>query len=200
MATRTREPEIVVVGASAGGVEALTVLVAALPASYGGAIFVVLHTPPGATSELPAILGRAGALPAEHARDGAAIEGGRISVAPPGSHLLVGHESVALGGGAPEHGHRPAIDALFRSAALAHGPRVTGVVLSGVLSDGTSGLQAVVAAGGSALVQDPAQAGFADMPQSAATAVGAAARILPVRAIAAALVARADAPGESRAN
>jgi two-component system, chemotaxis family, protein-glutamate methylesterase/glutaminase len=200
MAPSAAGPEVVVVGASAGGVEALTVLFAALPAGYVGAVFVVLHTPPGATSELPAILGRAGTLPAEHARDGAAIEGGRIYVAPPGSHLLVGRAAVQLGHEAPEHGHRPAIDALFRSAALAHGPRVTGVVLSGVLSDGTSGLQAVVAAGGSALVQDPAQAGFADMPQSAADALGAAARILPLRAIAAALVASADARGESRAD
>ena len=154
-------------GASAGGVEALSTLVRALPASLPAVIFVVVHFPSHGTSVLPDILRRAGRLPAEHARDGETVQAGRIYVAPPGWHLLVTKDTIRLVGGPREHGFRPAIDTLFLSAAQAYGPRTAGVILSGTLSDGVAGLQAVKRAGGVTIVQDPEEAIYPGMPRSA---------------------------------
>lgn len=159
--------EIVVIGASAGGVEALKEIVAALPAGFPAAVFVVIHFPSHATSNLPAILTRAGALQAVHPEDGDPIEAGRIYVAPPDWHLLVERGQVRLTQGPRENGHRPAVDPLFRSAAVAYGRGVVGVVLSGNLDDGTAGLAAVVQRAGTAVVQDPADAMHPGMPSSA---------------------------------
>lgn len=159
--------DIIVVGASAGGVEALVRLVGALPADLPATVLVILHLPPDAPSSLPAILGRAGPLPVAHARDGEALEYGRIYVAPPNCHLLVidGHLRLVLG--PRENGVRPAADVLFRSAARSFGQRVVGVVLSGTLRDGTLGLSAIRMRGGLAIVQDPDEALFGGMPNSA---------------------------------
>ena len=179
--------DIIVVGASAGGVEALTSLVRDLPPDLPAAVFVVLHFPPHATSMLPAILNRAGTLPAHHAEDGEAIAHGHIYVAPPDRHLLVEQGVVRVVADPRENGHRPAIDPLFRSAARAHGRRVAGVVLSGTLDDGTAGLQAVKTGGGVAIAQDPTEALYPGMPLSAVENV-AVDRVLPVAAIAAYLV------------
>ena len=159
--------DIIVVGASAGGVEALTELVRGLPADLPAAVFVTIHFPSAGTSVLPRILTRQGKLQAEHASDGEPIEPGRIYVAPPDYHLLLRHGRMELLRGPRENGHRPAIDPLFRSAAVAFGPRVIGVVLSGNLDDGTSGLMAVQRRGGIVVVQDPEEAPFPSMPQSA---------------------------------
>lgn len=159
--------DIVVVGASAGGVEALTRLVGALPPDLPSALFVVLHLPPTGTSVLAHILDRSGRLPAETARDGQAIEPGRIYVAPPDHHLLVGRGVMRLTRGPRENGHRPAIDTLFRSAAQAYGNRAVGVVLSGTLDDGTLGLLNIKERGGIAVVQDPGDASFDGMLRSA---------------------------------
>ncbi|HEU4561778.1 MAG TPA: chemotaxis protein CheB [Longimicrobium sp.] len=159
--------EIVVIGGSAGAVEAVKELVAALPADFPAALFVVIHFPAHVSSSLPAILTRAGPLPAAHPEDGDPIEPGRIYVAPPDRHLLVERGCVRLTSGPRENGHRPAADPLFRSAALAYGQRVVGVVLSGNLDDGTAGLAAVVRSGGVAVVQDPADAMHPGMPSSA---------------------------------
>ena len=159
--------DIVVVGASAGGVEALGELAAALPLGLPAAVLVVLHMPAYGHSVLPEILSRRGPLPAKHAADGEPLLTGRIYVAPPDHHLLVQGGKISLTRGPAENNHRPAIDALFRSAARAYGPRTVGIVLTGTLDDGTAGLQSIKSRGGMALVQDPNEALFTGMPISA---------------------------------
>jgi two-component system chemotaxis response regulator CheB len=174
--------DIVVVGASAGGVEALVRLVASVPAGLPAAVFVVLHVPPTSTSALPDILGRSGPLPASHVKDGEPIEPGRIYVAPPDHHLLIRPGHVHLARGPRENGHRPAVDPLFRSAAREYATRVVGVVLSGALDDGTAGLVAIRARGGPAIVQDPADALYSGMPVNALEHV-AVDHVLPAAAM-----------------
>jgi two-component system chemotaxis response regulator CheB len=159
--------DIVAIGTSAGGVAALKQLVAALPADYRGALFVVMHISPEAHSELPSILSRAGALPAVHASDGMPIQHGRIHVAPPDYHLLLERGLVRVVQGPRENRHRPAIDPLFRSAAWAYGPRAVGVILTGYLDDGTAGLWAIKSCGGTTVVQEPTEAHHPDMPMNA---------------------------------
>ncbi len=191
--------DVIVVGASAGGVEALDRLVAALPDDLPASLFVVLHVPPTGRSALPDILRRHCRLPVAHAIDGEAVKPGQVYVAPPDQHLLVADGQVRLGRGARENGHRPAIDPLFRSAAREYGPRVVGVVLSGVLDDGTAGLAAVKAGGGVAIVQEPADAMYPAMPQHALENV-AVDHVLAAGEIAAALdrLAREPARGPGR--
>jgi two-component system chemotaxis response regulator CheB len=160
--------DIIVIGGSAGAVEALRDLAAALPADFPGSLFVVVHFPSYGTSTLPAILSRAGPLPAVHPHDGEHVRPGTLYLAPPDRHLLLergGH--VRLRAGPRENGHRPAADPLFRSAAVAYGRRVIGVVITGNLDDGTAGLAAVRRRGGVAVVQDPADAAHPGMPSSA---------------------------------
>lgn len=157
--------DIVAIGASAGGVEALRTIAGHLPADLDAAVFVVLHI--GIESTLAAILDRAGPLPATDAEDGEPIRRGRVYVAPYDVHMLLRDGRIVLRHGPKENMARPAIDPLFRSAALAFGPRVIGVILTGGLSDGTAGLHAVKRRGGIAVVQDPKRALSPGMPESA---------------------------------
>jgi len=188
--------DIVVVGASAGGVEALIDLVRGLPADLPAAVFVVMHVPAYGVSRLPEILRRSGPLPAAHARDGETIVPGRIYVAPPDRHLLVRLGQIDLSRGPRENHSRPAIDPLFRTAARAYGPRVVGVILSGALYDGSAGLLAVKARGGLAIVQDPGEAAVDSMPRSALRLVEAD-HILSATAIGATLASLATVPAAS---
>ncbi|HKF15303.1 MAG TPA: chemotaxis protein CheB [Gaiellaceae bacterium] len=189
-----RRPRVVVIGASAGGVEALRRLVAGLPADFSLPIVVVLHVPP-TSSVLPEILTRAGRLPAEHATDNEPLTAGRIHVAPPDCHVVVADGALRVGGGPKENGHRPAVDPLFRTAATELGPGVVGVVLSGSLDDGTSGLHHIKRRGGVTIVQDPREALYPAMPTSARDAVGPD-HVLPVADIAQLLVRIASSPPE----
>jgi two-component system chemotaxis response regulator CheB len=179
--------DVVVVGASAGGVEALSALVRGLPADFAAPVVVVLHVPASGPSVLPAILSRAGSLPAVHAVDGAALEPGRIYVAPPNNHVLISDGSLTLSRGPKENGHRPAVDPLFRSAVASFGERTAGVVLSGTLDDGTAGLFAIKSQGGPTLVQDPEEALYNSMPSSAIRYVKPD-YVLPTRGLAETLV------------
>jgi two-component system, chemotaxis family, protein-glutamate methylesterase/glutaminase len=156
---------VIVVGASAGGVEALKRLVADLPSDLTAAVFVVLHV--GQTSYLAEILERAGPLSVANAKSGERFERRRIYVAPPGFHLLLHDDHMLLRRGPRENLARPAIDPLFRSAACSYGARVIGVLLSGSLSDGTAGLRAIKAVGGLAVIQDPQDAAVPEMVRNA---------------------------------
>ena len=163
--------DIIVVGASAGGVETLKVLASGLPANFPAAIFIVLHISPRTKSYLPHILSNAGPLPAEHPDDGATIQMGRIYVSPPNHHLLVERDHIHLSSGPKENSHRPALNPLFRSAAQAYGNRVIGIVLSGNLDDGTAGLWEIKRRGGLTIVQDPNEALYSGMPTNAMASV-----------------------------
>ena len=163
--------DIVVIGASSGGIEALRVLAGALPADLPASLFVVMHTAPESPALLADILDHFGRLPATSATDGERIRPGTIYVAPPDRHLLVERNRVRVTRGPKENRFRPAIDPLFRSAAQTYGPRVVGVILTGYLDDGTAGLWTVKQLGGTAVVQDPADALVPFMPLNAMTHV-----------------------------
>lgn len=181
---------VVVVAASAGGVEALIDLMGGLPGNLPAAVFLLLHIPETGPSMLPHILGRRGALPVAAAQDGEVVAPGHVYVAGPGRHLVLEPGRMRLVAGPRENGHRPSADVLFRTAAAAYGSRVAGVVLSGADADGAAGLTAIKGAGGTALVQDPEEALHPRMPRSALDVVSAD-YCLPVRKLAQQLTALA---------
>lgn len=165
--------DTVVIGASAGGLDALTRLLPQLPTELPASVFITLHLSPDRSSSLPDILARSSTLAVQFARDGMATRPGRIYLAPPDRHLVLVDDHVSLIHGPRENRARPAIDPLFRSAAVQRRARVVGVVLSGLLDDGASGLLAIKRCGGLALVQDPNDAREPSMPQQASNLLGA---------------------------
>lgn len=164
---------LIVVGTSAGGVEALQAMTRGLPGDLAAAVLIVMHTSADGPYLLPDILRRVTALGVAKVVDGAPLEHGRLYVAPPDHHLLVKGDLVRLSRGPKENRSRPAIDPLFRTAAASHGPHVVGVILTGMLDDGTAGLSAVKERGGTTVVQDPQEAMYPSMPNSALQHVGA---------------------------
>lgn len=163
--------DIVVIGASAGGVEALTGLFRGLPSGFPASFFVVLHLLPTGRTMLPAILARAGQMPVTAAQDGDPFVHGHVYVAPQDRHMILGSGCIRITNDPRENGHRPAVDPLFRSAAREHGHRVIAIVLSGSLHDGSEGLQWVKERRGATIVQSTDDALYPDMPASAAARV-----------------------------
>lgn len=159
--------DIIVIGFSAGGVEALTRVIRDLPSELPAAILIAHHFPAHSISALPRILSRVGKIHAAHGVDGERIRPGHIYVSRPERHLLVDGDRIQLSRGPKENGNRPAIDPLFRTAARSYGPRVIAVLLSGTLDDGTDGMRVVKACGGLTVVQRPEDALFGDMPSNA---------------------------------
>ncbi|MFB6450365.1 chemotaxis protein CheB [Bradyrhizobium tunisiense] len=159
--------DIIVIGGSAGATQPLKQILSRLPADLPAAVFVVLHIPAQGIGNLSTVAGSAGPLPVRQAENGMKIEPGRVYLGAPDHHLLLAEDHIFLGRGPRENMVRPAIDAPFRSAALYHGPRVIGVLLSGLLSDGAAGLNAIKRCGGMTVVQDPADAVSDEMPRRA---------------------------------
>lgn len=159
--------DLVVIGASAGGVDVLKQLVSDLPADLPAAVCIVLHLAPSSPSALAGILQRASSLPCRFAGEDQPLRSGEIIVAPPDHHLAVEDGRVCLTVGPRENGHRPAVDVLFRTAAAARDSRVVGVILSGSRDDGAAGLAVIKARGGAAIVQSPDDALYPGMPTSA---------------------------------
>jgi two-component system, chemotaxis family, protein-glutamate methylesterase/glutaminase len=179
------DKHIIVIGASAGGFDVIRTLIAGLPADLDAAVLIVWHISPDVHGILPEVLNREHTLPARHAVEGEPLLSRRVYVAPPDHHLLIEKDTVRITRGPKENRFRPAIDPLFRSAAVAYGPNVIGVICSGALDDGTAGLWTIKQYGGVAIVQDPEEAQVPSMPESAIGAVAvdyivAAAAIAPL--------------------
>jgi two-component system chemotaxis response regulator CheB len=186
--------DIIVVGGSTGGIEALSKLLHELPANLPAAVFAVLHLAPDAESFVPKILARATRLEVLPARSGEPIQEGRVYIASPDEHLLLEPARIATSKGPKENGFRPSVDPLFRTAARVYGQRVAGVVLSGALDDGVYGLLLIKREGGVPIAQDPDEAAIPSMPQRAIAAVEGT-HVLPVTKIAALLVELANGVG-----
>lgn len=193
--------DIIVIGTSAGGLKALSAVLTAIPAGIPAAIFVVQHLAADRESHLCELLGDVTSLPVSSPRDNEVFSTGRVYVAAPDHHLLLGDDRVRVLRGPQENRYRPSIDALFRSAARSHGSRVIGMVLTGYLDDGTVGLQTIKQRGGITVVQDPQEAEYPSMPRIALRYVKidhtvpiAGAGALLVRLVAEPPAAQADFP------
>jgi two-component system, chemotaxis family, protein-glutamate methylesterase/glutaminase len=192
MATPTFR-RVIVIGASAGGLDALRTLTAELPDDFPSPICVVLHTSPQSPGILGGILARASRLPVRTPRSGEPLRPGRVYVAPPDRHMLLEPGLLRLTRGPRENRFRPAVDPLFRSAAQVYGPAAIGVVLTGNLDDGTAGLATIKQLGGVAIVQDPRDAQYPSMPSSALGVVDPD-HCVPLGALAPLLASLAAAP------
>jgi two-component system chemotaxis response regulator CheB len=180
------EVDVVAIGASAGGVAALPVVLSMLATDFGPAVLVVQHLDPHARSYLASVLGRHCRLPVKEAANGDVLQHGVVYVAPPGAHLEVHGDTLALSDTPPVHFCRPSVDVLFRSVARARGVRAVGVILTGAGVDGAAGLRAIKDAGGRTIVEDPLTAEHSGMP-GAAHATGRADMTLPLAEIGAAI-------------
>jgi two-component system chemotaxis response regulator CheB len=186
--------DAVVIGASAGGVEAVGALLSALPQSFGAAVAVVIHVPPANDNLLVRVLEPRCALPLREASDKEKVERGTVYLAPPGYHLMIEPErTFALSVDEPVHFSRPSVDVLFESAAHAYRDRLLGIVLTGANADGAEGLRVVRELGGAAWVQQPQSAYASAMPAAAMERAGAD-RIFTVDEMAGALAALATGP------
>jgi two-component system, chemotaxis family, protein-glutamate methylesterase/glutaminase len=185
---------VIAIGASAGGVDALRALVRDLPAGLPAAICIVLHISPTSGSLLAPILDRVSDLPVQLAEHGMPLREGNVYVAPADRHLLIGERDLELTAGPRENSVRPAVDPMFRSLARTHGRRAVAVVLSGALDDGSAGAVSVAAAGGTVVVQDPADAIVPGMPESAVNA-DSPRHVIPLAQMAAVLAQLAAEPG-----
>jgi two-component system chemotaxis response regulator CheB len=182
------DPPLVVIAASAGGIDALRLILAALPAGFPAAVLVVQHLEPGRASRLAQVLGAVSALPVAEAAGGEPLAPGRVFVAPPGRHMVVGADGcLELSDAPPVRYSRPSADPLFASVAERCGKCAVAVVLTGLDSDGSAGVRAVKARGGTVLVQDPATAREGSMPRNA-IATGTADEIVPLELIAGRIV------------
>ena len=190
---------VVAIGASAGGLEALTTIVQRLPRAVDAAILVVMHTRSNGTPVLPLVLARRSELAASFAANDEPLQTGHVYVAPPDFHLLVEASRLRVVRGPRENGTQPAIDPLFRTVAHEFGSRVIGVILSGALSDGSSGLRTIKHHGGTAIVQDPEDATFRSMPRSAMAAVDVD-YVLPASDIADAIIRLTRSQAEREAH
>ena len=188
---------VIAIGASAGGIHALRQIVRELPSDFSGSILVVVHISPDFRSILPDILARAGKLPARHAEQGTSIEPGRIYIAQPNYHLQVVDRRLQVSFGPKVNGFRPAIDPLLRSVAESFDSDATGVLLSGGMTDGIAGLLAIKAAGGTTVVQDPADAAFPALPTNALNVIEAD-HVVPSSGIGKLLVDLAQRPAVTR--
>jgi two-component system chemotaxis response regulator CheB len=184
---------VFVVGASAGGIEAIRELLLLLPRDFPAPILIVIHTPEDAPGLMSAVLQRGSQLIVANAIDGAPLQPAHVYVAPPNYHLQVEQGRMLLIKGPTENRHRPAIDPLFRSAALAYGPAVVGIVLSGYLDDGSAGLSRIKQAGGITIVQDLNDAIVSDMPRNASERVHPDYSV-PIRELAPLMLRLADKP------
>lgn len=193
-ATPSTRFRVVGIGASAGGIEALLSVLAALPPEFPHPVCVVLHIPAQGDDLLAQVLDRRCTIPVSTARQAESLLAGHVYVAPSDRHLIVRGQVVGLTHGPLENGVRPAVDALLRSMAESCGPAAVAVVLSGALADGARGARAVADAGGRVLVQDPADARVTSMPRHAIEQVGESAEILSAGAIGAALGRLSDRP------
>jgi len=174
--------DVVAIGASAGGVGALPIVLAALPTTFGAAVVVVLHLDPRSRSFLATVLARESRMPVREAATGDVMRPGTVYVAPPGDHLTVSGDELILTHDAPVHFVRPSVDVLFASVATACGPRAIGVILTGAGVDGAAGMRAIKRCGGRTVVQDPRTAEHSGMP-TAASATGCADFTLPLSEI-----------------
>jgi two-component system chemotaxis response regulator CheB len=187
--------DVICIGGSAGAVEATLRIAEALPPDLPASILLAIHIASGSASNLPKLLALRGRIAARFAKDGEEPQRGVIHVARADRHLVLSDGTLQLSRGPHENGFRPSIDTMFRSAAIAAGARVVGVVLSGSLDDGTAGLVAVRRAGGIAVVQEPADASFPDMPRNAIRGAGAD-HIVTLDEIAPLLVRLTNEPAE----
>jgi two-component system, chemotaxis family, protein-glutamate methylesterase/glutaminase len=163
--------DIIVIGASAGGLDALPQLTRSLPRDFPAAVFITIHLYGGGDGFLPYLLNKVGPLPAAAARNGEPVKRGRIYTAPPDYHLTLEDQHMVLNHGPKENMQRPCINTMFRSAAATYGRRVAGVLLTGMLDDGAAGLWEIQRCGGATIVQDPDEAPFPSMPESALSGV-----------------------------